>query len=940
MFKQFLILLSILSFCFVANAQNINRVEYYFDTDPGFNLGSSINITGDSVEIINTTVDLSGLTDGMHILYFRAKDDSGRWSFSSASPIVVSSQAALSKIGLAEYFFDTDPGFGNGIISYFSPDTTLTTTIAVNLDTIPAGFHTLYLRVQNENGIWSQATAYPFINAGSQTNPLLSNVEYFIDNDPGLGLGTNLSLPTDTLANENINADLSAVPAGFHILSMRAKDNLGQWSHTTSMPFISTGSNQLPDISAIEYFFNNDPGFGNGQSLSFTQDTLINQNFTLDLSSVNEGYNQLYIRTANNDGFWSHTYSTPVIVSNGELDSIIAFEYFLDADSGLATGNINYFNSPDSIQMYNGTLDLYDASPGFHILSLRAKSQKHIFSHTISVPIIVSSDEDVPAISKLYAYIDSSTAVPQIIYYSDSINVYDTAQADLSLTSRGMHKLYLQAEDFAGRKSLMSILDFCTGTKANFTSDTACLGSSLTLNNESYDVDASSQFQWDFYNDGSIDSNSPSQALLSPSTSGQIPVKLITIDNNNCADTVLLYNLINPVPVAPFINAGNPQICGNDSVFLSSNGFQSYSWSTGSIDSTTFVYKHDAGLISLTVSNQFGCLGTDTLTVKLLTLPVLNGTVKYDSLGTPVNLKQGELLIFYGDTVGNLDTLTTVSISNGSFFQTDIPVGYIALLSSPDSASYYPKVPSIYYGGSDNWNNALAIEAVCEDTLNLNILHSYVNPNFLNGDGIIDGYVYEGILTGRPGEPIRGIDIILEDVPGGGNNAFRKTDAAGYFKFNNVPNGNFKIKVNIPGRMQDDVNYEFNVNLTGGQLYDSTVVFYFNDTLIFIRDTTGADTINVNPLEAVVEVVDKEVGVYPNPNNGMFTISVKSSTNLPKEISVYDINGKLISRRENLNWFTANAVIDLSSLHLSPGIYYLRLKNDEGVKVVQIAIGE
>jgi uncharacterized repeat protein (TIGR03803 family) len=387
-------------------------------------------------------------------------------------------------------------------------------------------------------------------------------------------------------------------------------------------------------------------------------------------------------------------------------------------------------------------------------------------------------------------------------------------------------------------------------------------------------------------------------------------------------------------------------ICSGSLYNIQSTGASTFSWyppnNLSSITSSSPVITAQNTIwYYLLASDINGCHSSDSIFVKAQSLPAIKGTVKYDSLGTEININKGEILVFYGDTVGALDTLLSIPILNGTYFRDNLPSGLIALLSTADSTIYYPDIPSIYYGGTDNWNNVQAVTASCEDTLNLNIVHTYINPNFLNGTATIDGYLLEGIPFGRPGEPIRGIDIILEDNPGGNNQAFRKTDTTGYFAFQNVPNGRYQIRINIPGRVQDTVNYTFNVNTDGGIIYDSTVVFYFNDTLIFIRDTTFMDTLNVDPtfIKSNTSKLDNfDFTVYPNPSNGLFTLqSVGNTTNL-EDILIYDLQGRLLSRRKNINLINNRIILDLRSFQLAKGTYYLKLKHNDNHQLVPIVI--
>ena len=64
------------------------------------------------------------------------------------------------------------------------------------------------------------------------------------------------------------------------------------------------------------------------------------------------------------------------------------------------------------------------------------------------------------------------------------------------------------------------------------------------------------------------------------------------------------------------------------------------------------------------------------------------------------------------------------------------------------------------------------------------------------------------------------------------------------------------------------------------------------------------------------------ISVYPNPSNGLVTISY--GTLEPNQIQVYDISGKLILTKENLNVSESN--IDLSTA--TQGIYFIKISSE------------
>ncbi|MCI0523317.1 MAG: T9SS type A sorting domain-containing protein [Bacteroidales bacterium] len=97
--KRLIIILTLLPAAMICAAQKINRAEYFIDTDPGFGKGTVYSLPSPGGKpVVEFTANLTGVTSGDHILYFRARDASGRYSHLYAHAVKVT----LSDIGDTE----------------------------------------------------------------------------------------------------------------------------------------------------------------------------------------------------------------------------------------------------------------------------------------------------------------------------------------------------------------------------------------------------------------------------------------------------------------------------------------------------------------------------------------------------------------------------------------------------------------------------------------------------------------------------------------------------------------------------------------------------------------------------------------------------------------------------------------------------------------------
>lgn len=84
MLKRYLVFIFCFLVVYISKAQEIQRLEYFFNADPGFGAGSPLTFSvGEKVES-DFTVPLTGLETGMHEVFVRALDTEGNWSHTAS----------------------------------------------------------------------------------------------------------------------------------------------------------------------------------------------------------------------------------------------------------------------------------------------------------------------------------------------------------------------------------------------------------------------------------------------------------------------------------------------------------------------------------------------------------------------------------------------------------------------------------------------------------------------------------------------------------------------------------------------------------------------------------------------------------------------------------------------------------------------------------------
>ena len=248
--KQIFTLALILIFG-IAEAQNkfVATGEWFWDTDPGTGNGTPItavdgNFDDAIEEVMESSSNIPAL--GVHTFNIRVQDASGSWGprfttiVDSWEPVVAQQDANIT---MAEFFWDTDPGEGNGtpmLASDGAYNEAVEAIMEVSTN-IPSslGSHILYIRSREDEGNWGPAFATVvdvWADVTTARSSFVKSAEYFFDTDPGEGNATPILAQDgnfDQTLEAIIGGDIPApVAQGVHVLYIRPMDEEDTWGPT------------------------------------------------------------------------------------------------------------------------------------------------------------------------------------------------------------------------------------------------------------------------------------------------------------------------------------------------------------------------------------------------------------------------------------------------------------------------------------------------------------------------------------------------------------------------------------------------------------------------------------------------------------------------------------------------------------------------------------
>ena len=158
----------------------------------------------------------------------------------------------------AEWFIGTDPGVGLGNpISVSTPGDSVELDFIISTSSLSPGLHQVYVRCCSDSVGWGVPVLRTFSvwEFSPQSNlPLISEYEYWIDNDPP----TLVDITDSSQVNISELISTTMLEEGLHYLYVRSRDDTGRWGVVEKRPF-NVISIYLMSKAVTRIKFNNEP---------------------------------------------------------------------------------------------------------------------------------------------------------------------------------------------------------------------------------------------------------------------------------------------------------------------------------------------------------------------------------------------------------------------------------------------------------------------------------------------------------------------------------------------------------------------------------------------------------------------------------------------------------------------------------------------------------
>jgi Secretion system C-terminal sorting domain/PKD domain len=250
LFRKMLSCLIVLFGFYNLSAQRLTRYEYWFDDNVTTNIVRTFSATS-SGSIVADSANITALATGLHTFNARFGTATS-WSATSTHIFYRFPNNSFEGISNYEYWFDKDidkritrpvSGLSQGGVLLDS----------VNTEGLSAGLHTFNIRLGGTTG-WSSTSVHLFYRLPSNTNTIVSNFEYWFDDDIEGKTSRIVSSVQNGIVVDSVNT--SSLSSGLHRFNIRVGGASG-WSSLTTELFYKFDNNQSR-INAIEYWLGND----------------------------------------------------------------------------------------------------------------------------------------------------------------------------------------------------------------------------------------------------------------------------------------------------------------------------------------------------------------------------------------------------------------------------------------------------------------------------------------------------------------------------------------------------------------------------------------------------------------------------------------------------------------------------------------------------------
>ena len=391
-------------------------LRYWFDDDG--NVQTVSQVSGQQ------TLDVSGLTEGLHTLHYQVIDSEDDVAYISSGVFLKTGHSETATPQSLRYWFDDDANSvrtANGLAG----------TYMLDASSLLEGLHTLHYQITGSNDVLAYVGSSIFLKMNSQSEAAtVQSLNYWFDDDAG-NAKTATSAGIQTI-------DVSLLLDGLHTIHYQVTGSDGIAAYIASGIFLKTGSNfeaESVKASKLMYWFDDEMTIQNADISQGTQ--------LLDASELTEGLHTVHYQIANSNGTLGAPCSSVFLRLSVDIETVTAksLRYWFDEGQEAVEVAVT-----DGVQL----LDASELMEGLHTVHYQiANSNGTLGAPCSSVFLKINSDMASATARSIRYWFDDDAATVNVIDVANGTQTLDVADMPT-----GLHTLNYQLIDSNGKVSV------------------------------------------------------------------------------------------------------------------------------------------------------------------------------------------------------------------------------------------------------------------------------------------------------------------------------------------------------------------------------------------------------------------------------------------------------------------------------------------------------